>query len=82
MGDPAAGDTGSPMCSLGSCGPGHCPGLQGGGCVASEVGPVPGSRAAGCTALLAAAWPGVSCFSTARGTASATLAPLLEGSPD
>lgn len=36
------------------------------------------SRAlAGCTALLAAAWPGVSCFSTARGTGSATLAPLL-----
>lgn len=47
------------------------------GCIASKVGPVPGSRAAGCTALLAAAWPGVSCFSTARGTGSATLAPLL-----
>lgn len=48
MGDPTAGDTGSPMCSLGSCEPGHCPGLQGGGCVASEAGPIPGSRRLHC----------------------------------
>lgn len=42
MGDPTAGDTGSPMCSLGSCGPGHCPGLQGGGLYRLQGGARPG----------------------------------------